>query len=297
MRLAGARVLLNGASGGIGRALALELARRGAGLALVARRAALLESLAAEIVDGGGVAPAVITADPAVRGSAAHVASRGSDALGGIDALVNNAGGGVGGSQWAVGDDDAAREALELNFWTPIALTASVVPAMRQRGSGTIVNVTSIGQVMPMWAMGHYVASKAALALATESLRLELTGSPLRVLEVIPGPTDTEVQGESKLVPGARRMLDRAPLGDPEVLARLIARAMRKDRRRVVYPRSLGLVYRLPGLYRVFAGSMARRLWREVDLADEQVVRSGSHGDEIARRARAEWRAERGPRG
>lgn len=293
MKLAGARVLLSGASSGIGRATTLELARRGARLALVARREPLLESLSGEIVRAGGAEPVRLTRDLSVRGIAGEVASEALERLGGLDVLINNAGGGVGGSQWAVGDHDAARETFELNFWTPLAMTAAVVPSMRGRRAGTIVNVTSIGQVMPMWAMGHYVATKAALALATESLRLELTGSGVGVLEVIPGPTDTAVQGESKLVPGAREMLDRAPLGDPAALAAMIAIGIERDRRRIVYPRSLRAVYAVPGLYRLYATLMARRLSRRIELADERVVRSGSQGDEIARRAREEWEAAR----
>jgi uncharacterized protein len=228
-----------------------------------------------------------------VRGSAARVAAAARERLGGIDVLVNNAGGGVGGSQWSVGDDEAAREAFELNVWSPLALTAATVPAMLREGRGLVVNVTSIGQVMPMWSMGHYVASKAALALATESLRLELTGTGVRVLEVIPGPTDTAVQGESKLLPGGREMLDRAPLGDPRRLAELVVRAMERDAARVVYPRSLRPVYGLPGTYRAYARLMARRLSRRMALGDERVVRSGSQGDDVARAAREEWERER----
>lgn len=289
MKLDGARVLLTGASSGIGRETALELGRRGARMAQVARRQSLLDSLAGEIVAAGGAAPSPLVADLSVRGAAADVATRAAAAMGGIDVLINNAGGGVGGSQWSVGDDDAAREAFELNLWTPLALTAAVVPAMRIRGSGTVVNVTSIGQVMPMWSMGHYVATKAALALATESLRLELTGSAVRVLEVVPGPTDTAVQGESKLIPGARQMLDRAPLGDPAKLASLIADGVERGRGRIVYPRSLRPIYAMPGLYRLYAGLMARLLSRRMELGEERVVRSGSFGDPEAQEARREW--------
>jgi uncharacterized protein len=294
MMLSGQRVLVTGASSGIGRALAHELARRGAILAIAARRVELLEELGEEIVAAGAGRPVVIAADLCERGNAARLAATAAERLGSIDVLVNNAGGGVGGSQWAVGDADAAREAFEVNFWSPLALVQAVVPAMRERGSGAVVNVTSVGQVMPLWAMGHYAASKAALAQATEALRYELTGSGVHVLEVIPGPTDTAVQGETRLIPGAERMLRAASLGDPSALARLIADAIERERRRLVYPRRVAPAYLWPGLYRVFAARMARHLRSEIDADDDRVFRSGSQGDPEAREARERWERDRG---
>src|SRR5215218_3260810 len=100
----GSRILLTGASSGIGRELAKELARRGATLALAARRRPLLESLAAEIGSRGGSTPTVIEADLSVRGAAQDLSAAAREALGEVDVLVNNAGGGVGGRITAVGD-------------------------------------------------------------------------------------------------------------------------------------------------------------------------------------------------
>ena len=289
MVIEGKRVLLTGASSGIGRELARVLAEHGARLALAARREHLLESLAGEIESAGRGRPAVLPTDLSERGAAASLARRASDALGGVDVLVNNAGVGVGGNQWRVGDRDEARACLETNFWSPLALTAELVPHMRERGSGAVVNVTSIAQVMTLWSLGHYSASKAALALATETLRLELTGSGVHVLEVVAGPTDTAVQGESKLIGGAAEMLKNAPMGKPDELARRIARALERERARLVYPRALRAVYELPSLYRVYAPLMARRLERVRDPEDERVALSGSAGHPDARAARAEW--------
>lgn len=294
MKLAGKRVLLTGASSGIGRALALEMASRGASLAIAARRAELLDAVADEAAAGGAERPLVMVADLAERGAAADLAEQALAGLGRVDVLVNNAGGGVGGIQWIVGDREEARETFELNLWSPLALIATLVPAMRERREGAIVNVTSVSQVMALWAMGHYAATKAALAQATETLRLELRGSGVHVLEVIPGPVDTAVQGESRLIPGAERVFGRAPLGDPVELARLAARALERERNRLVYPRRLALLYAFPPLYRRYILSQAGRLASEIDTDDRRVVRTGSMGDQIARDARAAWESRRG---
>src|SRR5919106_123655 len=129
IQIAGSHVLLTGASSGIGRELARELAGRGA------RRA-----LAAEA----------------------------EEALGAIDILINNAGGGLGGRIAAVGDRDEAREAFETNYWSPLALISSLVPSMAARGRGAVVNVTSMAQVGTWPGFGAYAATKAALGVATE---------------------------------------------------------------------------------------------------------------------------------
>ena len=291
--VAGKRILLTGASSGIGRALALELAPRAARLALVARREDRLESVADEVVARGGARPLVLVGDLARQGEAAALAERVLAELGVVDVLVNNAGGGVGGTQWRVSDSDEAREAFEVNFWSPVALTATLVPRMRERGDGAVVNVTSAAQVMPVWQMGHYAASKAALALATDTLALELRGSGVHVLQVIPGPTDTAVQAETKLIPVAERMLAEAPVGDPAELARLIVGALARGRRRLVYPRVLRPVYEVPALARINNAIAARRFRAQIDMDDPRVVRTGSMGDDEARAARDRWDAER----
>jgi uncharacterized protein len=297
--LSGTPVLLTGASSGIGRELARVLADRGARLALTARRRPLLEALAEEIAARGHLRPAILATDLSERGAAAALAEEAVAALGRVDVLVNNAGGGVGGSQWAVGDDDAAREAFEVNYWSPLALVKALVPAMRKRGHGAVVNVTSVAQVSTWPAFGAYAATKAALGLATETLRLELSGSPVHVLEAIPGPVDTAVQGETRLVPGIDRMLDRVPLGDAGEMARRIADALERGRRQVIYPRRAALAYALPMLARADTRRLAARVARETDGDALEgllglVVRTGSMGDDVARQAREEWESARG---
>jgi uncharacterized protein len=297
--LAGSRALITGASSGIGRELAKELAARGTSLAISARRNHLLESLVEEISAAGSVKPAIVEADLSRQGTAQQLAERAMEHLGHIDVLVNNAGGGVGGRIAAVGDRDVAREAFEINYWSPLALIKALVPEMEARGRGAVVNVTSMAQGSTWPGFGAYAATKAALGVATETLAMELLDSPIHVLEVIPGPVDTAVQGETRLAPGIERMLDRTPLGDASVLARLIADALERGASRVIYPRRARVAYLFPTLARWDTRRLAARVASETDQATREalgslVVRTGSMGDEIARQAREAWERQRG---
>jgi uncharacterized protein len=294
VRISGSRVLLTGASSGIGRELAKQLAARGAVLAISARRHSLLESLAGEIRASGHLPPVVMDADLSQRGAARALAAEAEQALQGIDVLVNNAGGGVGGTIAAIGDRDEGREAFETNYWSPLALINALAPAMTERGNGAIVNVTSMAQVSSWIGFGGYAATKAALGLATETLAMELSHSGILEMEVMPGPIDTAVQGETRLAPGIERMLARSPLGDPAVMARLIAVALERGRTRVIYPRRARLAYVLPALVRWDTRRLAARTVKEMDSAARDafwslVVRTGSMGDEVTREAREAW--------
>src|SRR3954469_1002755 len=169
----GKRVLLTGASSGIGEEAAKRLAARGARLALVARREERLHRVADEIARASHPRPEVIAADLGVRGTAAQVARRAVDALGPIDVLVNNAGASIQALTWLPGDGDEASSVFETNLWSPMALVAALAPDMVARGEGVIVNTGSMAQVSPFPHLGHYSASRAALGLITQAMRLE----------------------------------------------------------------------------------------------------------------------------
>jgi uncharacterized protein len=299
MDIGGSRVLLTGASSGIGRELARELGARKARLVIAARRRALLDEVAGEITAGGGLAPVVVESDLAQRGAAAELAARAREALGEVDVLINNAGGGVGGRLATLGDHDAAREAFEVNYWSPLALIQALAPPMQARGRGAVVNVTSMAQVSTWPGFGAYAATKGAFGVATETLAMEMIGSGVHVMEVLPGPVDTAVQGETRLAPGIGRMLDRVPLGDPAELARRIVRALEQGRSRLIYPGRTRFAYLLPAVARWEARRQAARAAAELDAETRTaleglVVRTGSMGDDVARQAREAWEAERG---
>jgi NAD(P)-dependent dehydrogenase (short-subunit alcohol dehydrogenase family) len=287
------RVLITGASSGIGWALAKAFAAEGAKLALVARRRARLERLAEEIDAPPQRKPIIVTADLSVRGRAADAAEKVTDALGGIDVLVNNAGGAVGGSLWAVADGDEARADFEVDFWSPLALIGAFVPAMRARGEGTIVNVTSLRQVMAWPSFGQSTAAQAALALATETLRLELMRDGLHVVEVIPGPIETPIQGPTSLIPGITEVVhDRLGTASPEEISAMIVEAVKRRLDRVFCPDTVRQMYENPVEVRARTVEDVKRLNRELppnELIDTLVVEADHP---LLLQARDRWEQE-----
>ena len=284
----GQRILLTGASSGIGRELARRMAGGGARLALSARRGERLDALAAELEQDGADRAVALPADLSRRGEANALADRALNALGGVDVLVNNAGGSLHGLQWVAGDREEARELYEVNYWSPLALISRLVPPMRERGAGTVVNVTSMVQVSPFPSLGHYCSSKAALALATQTLRLELRGSGVRVVEVPLGVVDSPGSYENRTLAGAERWLDGGPKGDVAGAARAIAAGIESGRPRVIYPRWVRMGYTLPALARHYAARHARG----ADLEERPVRRGGSGGEADQRAARERWERE-----
>ncbi|MBW0020187.1 MAG: SDR family NAD(P)-dependent oxidoreductase [Mycobacterium sp.] len=262
LNLRGARVLVTGASSGIGRALAMRLAQEGAAVVLAARRLELLDTLADEIGTAGHRRPVVIRADLNQPGAAEALVGSALQELGGvIDVVINNAGDGMVGAVSVIGDGANARGVFEVNFWAPLAVIAAVVPAMTAAGSGTIVNVTSTMQAIPLPLLGYYASSKAALAQATRSLRLELAETPIRVVEVAPGATDTGSRdqgiGEMPWKTTPPRML---PPVSPQSLAAQIVAALQRGRTRLVYPASSRVPLEVPAIGRLIARAGGRRI-------------------------------------
>lgn len=259
INLAGKRIVLTGASTGIGREMALALAGQGAVLAVAARREGLLNKLADEISNAGGTRPIVLAADLTEPGSAADVGARALAALGGVDIVINNAGANLTGPQSLIADSAFAREVFEVNLWSPLALTAALLPAMYAAGSGTIVNVTSTVQSVPLPLLGYYAASKAALAQATRSLRLELTETSIRVLEVVPGSTDTALRDVDEL-PWKTTPPRTLPPVSPAATAAAVVRGLQRGATRVVYPAYSLIPLEVPAFGRLVAAGGGRRV-------------------------------------
>jgi uncharacterized protein len=279
----GKRILLTGASSGIGAEAARMLAGRGAQLALVARREARLRQLSEELPGGAHV----IAADLSQPGAAADVAERATRALGAVDVLVNNAGGSVQALSWVGGDGPEARTVFETNLWSPLALVASMAPAMIERGEGAIINIGSMVQVSPFPHLGHYSASRAALASITETMRLELGPRGIRVAEVAFGPVDTAGAHENRLLAGGDQWLEGRPgIGKIEEAAKLLVTAVEGPADGfLVYPSMLRWIRAFPALGRRYARKAARR----ADLTDTTLRRGGSAGDSAVTRAREAW--------
>ena len=220
--------------------MAKAYAAEGANLVLLPRRLDRLERLADEIQRAGGELPSTVVADLSVRGQANRAATEILES-GDVDVLVNNAGGAVGGSVSAVADGDEARADFEVDFWSPLALIGAIVPGMRARGSGTVINVTSLRQVFAWPSFGQNTAAQAALALITETLRLELEPFEVNVVKVIPGPIETAVQGPTKLIPGIVDAIHgRLGTATPEELADKIVEDTVEHRDRVFCPEASG---------------------------------------------------------
>jgi uncharacterized protein len=258
--LHGKHIVLTGASSGIGRALAMALADKGAILVLAARRRELLDGVAAEIDAAGHQRPIVIDTDLSAAGAAESLGKAALSALGGaVDVVINNAGANVTGPQSLIGDSAQARALFEVNVWAPLALTATLLPSMMTAGSGIIVNVTSTVQAVPLPLLGYYGASKAALAQATRSLRLELAETPIRVLEVIPGSTDTALRDIDEL-PWKSAPPKTLPAVSPKSTAAAVVRGLQRGATRVVYPAYSLAPLELPAIGRLVARVGGRRV-------------------------------------
>ena len=186
MQIENAVVLVTGASSGIGEATARAAAGQGARLVLAARRADRLAALAQKL--GGALAVPCDVTDPQQVDRLVRTAV---EAFGRVDVLVNNAGQGL---QASVEETDLAdfRALLEPNLVAPLALMQAVLPLMRARGAGSIVNVSSGTTFANAPGTGGYVASKIALERLSAIAREELAGTGVTVSTVIPFATSTE---------------------------------------------------------------------------------------------------------
>ncbi|MEU8136030.1 SDR family NAD(P)-dependent oxidoreductase [Streptodolium elevatio] len=197
-RFEGKRVLVTGASSGIGAATAVAFAREGATVGLAARRADRLAEVLAECrehaPDSAGL-PVALPVDLADLDGIEAFAADAARQLGGVDVLVNNAGIPKRRRAAKLTPEDL-REVMAVNFEAPVRLTAALLPGMLERGHGHVVNLSSMGVHMFSMGAGAYAASKAAVELWTEALYLELAGSGVSAHLLVPGTTATEFSRE-----------------------------------------------------------------------------------------------------
>lgn len=188
---AGKRVLITGASSGVGAALARQLAVGGATVGLIARRRDRLEAVLADC-QRSSPASAMWVADLADTAAVSELAVQAWEALGGIDVLVNNAA--IPKRRVVTALDPAEVEAvMAVNFYAPVRLTLAVLPRMLARTDGIIVNVSSMGGRLGIIHEAAYCASKFALCGWSESMAVDLHGSGVAVKLIVPGPVDTEI--------------------------------------------------------------------------------------------------------
>lgn len=188
MKIENKVAIVTGASSGIGRALAGLLSERGAKVALVARSKEKLEALSKEIPHS-----LAVTADMTVRADIERAVNKTIDRFGGVDILVNNAGRGYDAPVETM-DINEYRRTLELNVIGPVTAMQLVVPFMRKRGGGAIVNVSSGTALMHLPGMSPYSSSKRALAGISLTAREELKKDNIIVSVVYPFITDTDFE-------------------------------------------------------------------------------------------------------
>ena len=179
------RALVTGASSGIGAATVRRLRADGWDVVATARRADRLAALAEET--GAEAFAADVTSDDDVAALAAHLA-----ATGGLDAVVNNAGGAFGLDPVERADLDQWRDMYELNVLGTLRVTKAVLPLLRERGAGDVVVVTSTAAHGAYPGGAGYTGVKAAERMLATTLRWEVVGEPLRVIEIAPGAVATE---------------------------------------------------------------------------------------------------------
>ncbi len=216
MMLEGRSAIITGGSRGIGRAIALEFARQGADIALVARNASELEGTRAEVAALGREC-VVFATDVRVRQEVQVAVAGAIAALGPIDALVNCAGVGIGPVPVEDTTDEQWRLILDTNLRGPLMFVQEIVPHFIEYGRGSIVNVSSLGaKYKPGATSAAYVASKSALCGLTRQLARKLGSHGIRVNAVLPGNTVLEkadLSWSSLSEDAKARMLRSIPLG------------------------------------------------------------------------------------
>jgi short-subunit dehydrogenase len=233
------RAIITGASSGIGYALAQELAKRGYELALVARRADLLEALASEL-RGRGTKVAAVACDVIDAAAVRDAVQRTQAELGGpFDLAIANAGVSIPGHATKFNLADA-EQIIRVNVLGLMYLYDAVIPSMVERGSGRFVGVASIAGLRGLPTSGPYSASKAAVQAFLEAARIELKPYGVGVTIVNPGFVATPMTEKNRF---------RMPfLMQPGNAAVVIADGIERGARVVEFPRPMSLLMRITRL-------------------------------------------------
>ena len=268
------RAVLTGATGGIGRAMALRLGPLCEALLLVARNVSTLNALAREVETAGGHARAV-PADLTTPAGREAVLRAATETRGGIDLLVNNAGAGDFG--WLVDQDDADLERIvDVNVLAPMQLTRRLLPLMLAQPAARIVNVGSIFGYLGYPGHAAYSASKFALRGFSEALRRELADGPVQVTYFAPRATRTAMNGAAMCALNAELGIAVDP---PEAVAAALVALLEKP----VRERPLGMPERLfARLNQIAPGLVDRALRRQLPVirrhARETISQTSSQG-------------------
>jgi NAD(P)-dependent dehydrogenase (short-subunit alcohol dehydrogenase family) len=267
---------VTGAGSGIGRALAVDLARRGAHLALVdIDDAGLAETVGR--CEGYGVKITSQHLDVADRDAVYAWADRVVADHGTVNLVVNNAGVALGATVESMSYEDF-EWLMNINFWGVVYGTKAFLPHLKASGEGHVVNLSSVFGFISVPSQSAYNAAKFAVRGFTDTLRMELEidGAPVSVTTIHPGGIKTNIARNARMDPSvtelagdaeqARRDFERIFITGPEKAARQILLAVQRDRRRALIGpdvKAIDFISRLPSaLYQTVLAKGARRLRR-----------------------------------
>lgn len=198
MEIGGKRVLITGGSSGIGFAIARTMLAKGAHVVITGRNRERLHRAVADLEDSGQID--AVLADMATNNGPRLSLEGAVEILGGLDILINNAGG-VRAGRLELMTEPEIRSMMEVNLLGPILLTQAALPYLRGSGNGLVVNVTSGIALIGVPFYAAYAATKAGLSRFGEAMRRELKGEGVHVLTLYPGATDTPMMLSSKAGP------------------------------------------------------------------------------------------------
>jgi uncharacterized protein len=245
MQIAGKTALVTGASSGIGRDTAIDLARRGATVAICARRPDRLQETLREChkyAPGSRAYPC----DVRDRAQIARTAAAARADLGPIDILVNNAG--VGAYQlFTEAPEEQFEEVMRVNYFSALYFTRELVPSMIERRSGAVVFVSSFAGRVATWRHTAYSASKFAMTGLAEALYYEVKSRGVHVAVIHPGVIRTEMFDKGPGFEHLRHVVEPQFVGT-EVVTRAIAKAITKERFELFAPARYAIVWKLRAL-------------------------------------------------
>ena len=228
MQLKNKRILLTGATGGIGKHIALLLAGKGANLALVGRHANKLEELANEINNKGGNATTIV-ADFELAGTAAQVAAEAQQKLGSIDILINNAAI-LDFIQFEDQSPERIAQMIQTNVTATIQLAHAVLPKFKAAGQGHFVMIGSILGSLGFPYYATYCASKFAVHGFSQALRRELVDTDIGVTYIAPRGVNTSLNDAATLAMLAKTG---GNLDEPEKIAAIMVKALEQEKQEV----------------------------------------------------------------
>jgi short-subunit dehydrogenase len=264
----GSRILITGASQGIGRSLAIEAARQGASVLAAARSERLLDELVQLVRSTGGTIEAVVAdvTSPADRQAMVEAAQR---HFGGLDILVNNAGIGATG-HFAEASPERLRKIMEVNFFGLTETTRAFLPMLKRGRQPAIVNISSIAGKRAIPARSEYSASKFAVQGFSQALRAELAKDGIEVLVICPGLTQTNFS-KNMLEQKAKMAIDHMRGMTAEAVALATLRAIERGRNGLVLSFKAKLIAWVSRFFPRLADFIARR--KVASLFQEEIVR------------------------